>query len=435
MLIRKIFLLVLFFPISLLAQHSMSHVPEPSKKHTMRMGTADCAEKMVWDRTSASCIALPTENKTMGMWMIHGNAFVVQNYAEGSRGRNLFSVPNMVMADVGHSYGNQYFNTDLMLTFERWTFPKSGNPLLLQIGERNEEDKAYVDSQHPHSSPIMGLTFSDTISMGTEKDYLKIFFAPRGQATEGPIAFMHRPTGMVNPDAPLGHHIGQDVSHITSTVIGGSMAIDKIQLEVSTFNGKEPEPAKVDLPMGALNSFAARLGYQFADSVFAMASASEVSDPEVNDQTLKKVWRYSGSIYTKHKGRNQWYFENALIYSHINNYDHISALRSVNEEFWIHQNESPHQYWGRLEFVERTAAQLAIDGAVDIDRPKWVTAITTGYTYKIDLGDGFDSGIGASITKDFLPSAFKEAYGGDPLSAKVFLQITGMKMGEFSGNK
>jgi hypothetical protein len=412
--------------------HQMGSHDSMAKKSSQMMGPEDCDEMMVWDRTTAMCIALPMADMPMGMWMIHGNGFLVQDFQEGPRGRDRLSAPHMVMGQVGHSYGNHFLDVNFMLTFEKWTLPKEGYPELLQIGERNEDDQPYIDAQHPHSSPIMGLTFSDTIRIGEGRDYLKVFFAPRGQATEGPIAFMHRPTGQVNPDAPLGHHIGQDVSHITSTVLGASLNLGRFGMEASVFNGTEPEPAKVDLPLGTLNSYGTRLSYQFSEQTLAMISAAEVKDSEPHDPDLGKVWRYSGSLYSKYTvGESGWMFHNSIIYGHINNYDHISMLRSLTEEFWLHQSDIPHNYWGRIEFVERSASELAIVGVGNGNDPKWVTALTAGYTYKVKCKEFAELGMGASVTKDILPADFRSSYGGDPLTGKVFIQLSGMRMGSF----
>lgn len=347
---QKISFLAFLFPLLVQAQHTNHQMITSKQKmvhSSMMMGPEDCDEMMVWDKTSTSCIALPMASMPMGMWMVHGNGFLVQSIQEGRRSRNRLSSPNMIMGEVGHSYGNNYFNVNLMLTGEKWTLPNDGYPELLQIGERNADDQPYIDAQHPHSSPFMGLTFSDTIRIGEGKDYLKVFVAPRGQATEGPVAFMHRPTGMVNPDAPLGHHIGQDVSHITSTVVGASLSLNRTQFEISGFNGTEPEPSKVDLPIGKINSYGTRFTYEFSDSFYAMVSAAEARDTEPLDPTLEKVWRYSASIYNKSEIGEDFLLHNAFIYGHVNNYDHFSVLRSVLEEFWIHQKDKPHQYWGR----------------------------------------------------------------------------------------
>jgi len=232
-----------------------------------------------------------------------------------------------------------------MGTVERWTLPDNGYPLLLQTGEERGDGTPYIDAQHPHSSPIMGLTLSDTISLGNGKDHLKFWFAPRGQSTDGPVAFMHRPTGMVNPDAPLGHHIGQDAGHITSTVIGGSVRLSNTTLEVSTFNGEEPKPTKSDLPMGTPNSYAVRLTQQFTPSFYAMGSAARIEDPH-HDSDINHLWRYSASLYNDLTLNNGWMLHNTFIWGLINGYNHTSSLNSFGEEFWLHKDKQ--NVWGRI---------------------------------------------------------------------------------------
>jgi hypothetical protein len=418
----------LIFSLSTNAQHA-DHAGHQMSHQKMPMGPEDCSEMEVWDYSMAMCQPLAMAGMPMGLWMAHGNAFLVQTRAEGPRGRDRFAIPNMIMADAGHTLGDRhYFNANLMLTFERWTFPKEGYPELLQIGERDQDDRPYIDAQHPHSSPIMGLTFSDTIRLDEGKGHLKLFFAPRGQATEGPIAFMHRPTGMVNPDAPLGHHIGQDVSHISSTVFGASLARGRTRIEVSTFNGTEPEPTKVDLPIGSPNSYAARLIYEFSENWQAMASAASVKDPEPHDPDLDKIDRYSASIYGRHQMESGRMLHNTFVFGATNFYDHVPALRSFLDEFWFH-SDSPNQFWGRIEFLERTASELAIPVTSDALEPRWVTALTVGSTYDFWKSEGSKLGAGFSVTKNLLPTEFRDAYGGEPWSGRVFLQLSGMTMG------
>lgn len=406
------------------------HEHKEAKAGHMEMAPTGCSDRMVWDFALAACRPLGMAGAPMKMWMLHANAFGAQNFAEKPRGRNNFSVPNMFMGDVGSSVGSRhYLNVGLMLTFEKWTFPSKGHPEFLQIGEIDEDHLPYVDAQHPHSSPIMGLTISDTIGLNDDKNHVKIFFSPRGPATDGPVPFMHRATGMVNPDAPLGHHIGQDVSHISSTVIGSSWAMNKWHLEASVFNGSEPEPTEVDLPLGELNSFATRIIWEFSDSVYAMASAANIKSPEPHDPAIDKNYRYSGSIYYQRTFDSSVMVHNALIFGVINFYDHFSKLRSITEEFLMHAQDSPHNVWGRLELVERGADQLQIDPAEG--PPKWVHAITFGYTHDLIKTETGKLGIGISATKIVLPKEFQPAYGGNPMAGKIILQLSSMKMALF----
>lgn len=390
------------------------------------MGPNDCNEMEVWDYSMGMCMPLPMNDMPMKMIMVHGNSFFTQNWNSGPRGENAFSVPNMFMIDAGSSIGDRhYLNLNIMATVERWSLPDNGYSLLLQTGEERKDGTPYIDAQHPHSSPIMGLTISDTITLNNGKDHLKFWFAPRGQSTDGPVAFMHRPTGMVNPDAPLGHHIGQDAGHITSTVIGGAIRLSDTTLEVSTFNGEEPKPSKTDLPIGDPNSFAVRLTQQFTPHFYAMGSAAKIEEPHHGLES--HLWRYSTSLYNDITFNNGWMLHNTFIWGLINGYNHASSLNSFGEEFWLLKDK--HNIWGRIEVLERTPEELDITTS-EQHSGQWITAATLGYTQKIAKWESLDVGLGGSLTKYFLPTEFESAYGGDPISGKVFLQISGMKMWE-----
>ena len=416
---------IFIFLFNTIAQNALGQ--GESAAETISMAPSDCGEMEVWDYGMAMCMPLPMPDMQMIMTMIHGNAFLAQTIEEGPRGRNAPVGPNMLMMDLGTSLGDRhYLNLDLMATAERWTFPTTGYPEPLQIGEHDINGAPYIDAQHPHSSPIMGLTLSDTIALGHGKDHLKIFLAPRGASTDGPVAFMHRPTGIMNPDAPLGHHIGQDVGHISSTVAGASLHIGSLTIEGSTFNGKEPQPTRVDLPLGSPDSYAARTIFQFTPSLYAMASAAFVKSPEVDDPTMDHLWRYSASIYANGVCPNGWTYHNALIYGLINDYDHVSALTSFAEEFWLHHDAK--NFWGRLEVLQRSPSQLALSSLSDLNQGRWVEALTLGYTHEAASWSGATLGIGASITKTFVPSEFQVSYGTGPWSVKAFIQFSGMRM-------
>jgi hypothetical protein len=275
----------------------------------------------------------------------------------------------------------------------------------------------------------MGLTLSDTYALGSGTDHLKISFAPRGESTDGPVAFMHRPTGAVNPDAPLGHHIGQDSGHISSTVFAGALRFSNTTLELSTFNGTEPSPTAVDLPMGTPNSYAARLIQQFDPQLYAMISVADVQSPDPSQLSIGSISRYSASAYLDWNVGDGWSASDAIIWGLVNNFDQASALQSFAEEFWVHKDV--HNFWGRLEVLQRTPAELQITNLGSPNDGRWLTALTLGYTQDIAKWEHADVGFGGSVTKDFLPSDFQAAYSGDSISARVFLQLSGQKMWDF----
>jgi hypothetical protein len=387
-----------------------------------------CDEMSVFDPTMGMCMAYPMADMPMKMIMLHGNVFGTHIWEQGPRAQDNWASTSMVMGDFGTSLGNHhYLNLDIMTTAEKWTVPDRGYPLLLQIGETNAQGQPFIDAQHPHSSPIMGLTLSDTMSFGDSKDKnnLKVFFAPRGEATDGPIAFMHRITAMVNPDAPLGHHVGQDVGHVTSTVIGGSLKLGATHIEASTYHGAEPDPESVDLPIGKPDSFSFRLIEDFSDGLMGMISFARVSSPEADQPDIQFENRYSASLYRQTKLNAEWNYYESLIYGSITQYDHARWLNSFTDEF-LFQGPRP-RIWARIEVLQRTPAELGI-GASNPNSPDWIAALTLGYTHKIANWDEVELGLGGSVTKDLLPSDFIPTYAGNPWSGKIFLQLSGMKM-------
>jgi hypothetical protein len=397
----------------------------------------DCSDEEFWVPETGMCKPRPSEQDFEHI-MVHGNGFLVGTSESGSRGVNKLASPNMLMADWGGTLAaDHYFEGELMMTFEKWTFPNSGYPELLQVGEARANGSPYYDFQHPHSSPIMGIGLSDTVRQ-SDGNLWRFRFSPRGASTDGPVAFMHRKTGVVNPDAPLGHHIGQDVGHISSTVIAVSHYLGNNIFEVSGFHGEEPEPTKVDLPLGKIDSFALRYTRYFNKQLFAMASLAYVtadhrqqSLAETQDQSLdsygwKSAQRLSASVYYQSK-MGTWDVHRSLILGelHSNGFktDQFSFLYEVTFA------KKAHEIWSRIEILQRFPIQLGISAKETPPfHSKWIEVLTLGYTHSIQQFDGAELKAGLSGTIDILANAFTPTYGSLPVTGRAFIQIAGMKM-------
>ncbi len=399
---------------------------------------SDCNDLEVWDSVTAMCLPYP-KGQDMTHLMLHGNVFLSGIAQSGPRGDDAIASTQMLMGNLGKTFGERhYLNLGIMTTLEKWTLPQTGYPLILQTGESNHDGNPYIDHQHPHNTPIMGLTFSDTIRLGSgeNKSHLKAFFSPRGQSTDGPITFMHRPTSVVQPDAPLGHHIGQDVGHITSTVIGASLRLNTTELQASVFNGSEPEPDEINLPIGTPNSGAVRLVQYFTEDFIGMASIAYVKDPhggghtttaaKTYDDDETSAIRYSTSFYSKNHLFNDWQLYNSLIYGSIRTFGVDTMRHSFSYEFVVTDQHST--VFSRTEVLQRIAAELSIPSATEPLKSEWVGAFTLGYSYLLKNWGAMHLNLGASVTKSFVPTAFAAEYGGNPWSGKVFLQLSGMEM-------
>lgn len=399
---------------------------------------SDCSNAEVWDSVTAMCFPYPTGQK-MTHLMLHGNIFLTGITQSGPRGDDAITSTQMLMGNLGKTLGDKhYVNLGIMTTIEKWTLPSKGYPLILQTGESNQDGAPYIDNQHPHNTPIMGLTLSDTIRLGDgeNKSHIKVSFSPRGQSTDGPITFMHRPTGVIQPDAPLGHHIGQDVGHITSTVIGASLRLNTTELQASVFNGTEPEPSEINLPIGAPNSGAVRLVQFFNGDLIGMASIAYIKDPHgghattasaktYNDDVTNAI-RYSTSFYSKHHLFKDWQLYSTLIYGSVRTFGVDTMRHSFSYEFAASNETST--VFSRTEVLQRIAAELVIPSASEQLKSEWVGAISLGYSHVLKNWGAMRLNLGASVTKSFVPSVFEAAYGGGPWSGKVFLQLSGMEM-------
>jgi hypothetical protein len=157
-----------------------------------------------------------------------------------------------------------------------------------------------------------------------------------------------------------------------------------------------------------------------------MISAAYVKNPEHDDPTLPFLARYSASVYSGTELSGEWSFDNSFIFGLITKYDRASALASFGEEFLFRNDRS--RIFGRIEVLQRTPSELGI-AAAEPDSGRWVIASTVGYTYALLNSEEGELGLGASVTRDFLPDVFRPAYGGeDPWAGKVFLRVSGMRM-------
>ncbi len=398
-------------------------------EHWDMMTSADaCSASEYWSFGMSMCLPRPA---ALGNFraMIMGAIFLADIGVSGKRSAHELAAPNWLMLDVGVDLARwNRLELDAMLTAERWTIPYSGYPLPFQVGEENLQGVPFVDAQHPHSSPIMGLSLTDVMSLSTRKlRILRVWFAPRGESTDGPIAFMHRATGTVNPDAPLGHHVGEDVGHISSTVIGASLTLPATIIEVSTFHGREPQPDVVDLPIGMPDSVAGRVSQQLGRHYTVAASLAYVHDPEGTGQSAP-VFRASVSAYARWNLPLDWRAQATLIWGGISNYDSTPWLDAITGEVLF--TDWDNALWGRLEVLQRTPAELMVSPLPENpNAPDWVGAVTLGYTRRaVSLGP-LDFSVGASGTLNFMTDTFLNAYGGRPiLSGKLFVEARVIKM-------
>src|SRR2546421_4623664 len=191
------------------------------------------------------------------MLMLHGFAYAVYDYQSVDRGDRKFSSPNMLMGMAQHPLGPGTFGFRSMLTLEPATIGKTGYPELLQTGETADGRTPLIDRQHPHDL-FMELAAAYSVPL-TEDSSVFGYFGYPGEPALGPATFMHRFSGVDNPEAPITHH-WLDSTHVTFGVATlGYIFSDVVKLEGSIFTSREPDQSRWDIETPKMDSQSVRI--------------------------------------------------------------------------------------------------------------------------------------------------------------------------------
>jgi len=202
-------------------------------------------------------VSMPSRTRMVGNWMFmaHGFVFAQYDHQSGERGDDQFGSLNWAMLMATHQLAGGRFQARTMLSLDPFTVTNHGYPLLLQTGE-SYKGQPLFDRQHPHDFWMeLGALYQRPI---TKSLAWSIYAAPSGEPALGPVAFMHRPSAMDIPNAPIGHH-WQDATHVSFGVVTTGIFAHTWQLEGSVFNGREPDEKRWDFDPIHLDSYSGRL--------------------------------------------------------------------------------------------------------------------------------------------------------------------------------
>lgn len=349
-----------------------------------------------------------------GMLMLMGTGFL--RYTQvgsdrnvsvaGNGGRSRFDAPSMFMAMYSRPLSNKsQLGLRVMASLDPLIERGYGYPLLYQSGELFRGEPIH-DRQHPHDFiSELAATYSYKT---TEKQSFSVYGAIVGEPALGPPMYMHRPSGMNNPDAPIGHH-WQDASHITWGVVTGGYNFGKAKIEASVFNGTEPDENRWAFDTLRLNSFSARLSINPTKSWSFQISHGYLKKPERAEPELENLRRTTASaMYNKKFGEDRnW----ASTFVWGQNYKEGEYTNSFlfESDFAFGKNS----IFGRAERVQKDGHELVIphdDPAHD--GVFWVGAYSLGYVRDIVSDKGIDVGLGGMFTANSNPPALTPYYGG-----------------------
>ena len=293
----------------------------------------------------------------------------------------------------------------------------SSYPLLFATGETADGGTQLVDRQHPHDL-FMELAGTWSHNLGGGKA-LSLYAGLPGEPALGPPTFMHRVSGMDNPEAPIGHH-WFDSTHITYGVVTAGLSTDHWKIEASAFKGREPDQHRWDIETPKLDSWSVRAFWNpTADLSFQLSTghlhSPEQLEPDQNEQ------RTTASItWNKPLGPNRnW----ATTIAWSNKDEQPGpALVGLLAETALRLGHD--ELFARAEHEQEN--ELFEDGPL-AGRIVGVGKVSLGYQHEIPLVDHLFLAIGGLASAYAYPDSLKPSYGRD--GVKSFLLYARLRFG------
>lgn len=355
------------------------------------------------------------------MYMFHGNVFLRYTSqdvtSKGSRGDSRLDAPNWLMGMGQRHVGrNGLLRFSVMLSADAITEGGYGYPLLFQTGE-SWNGRPLVDRQHPHDL-FSELSVAYTHALSPRADVFAYLAYP-GEPALGAVAFMHRPSALYNPDAPLSHH-WIDATHITFGVATLGFRYGKFKIEGSSFTGREPDENRYDFDRPRFDSRSARLSFNPNTHWAFQVSHAFIRSPEVLHAGEDVNRTTASAIYSMRWGGDR-FFNATAVWGLNKSAGHDGEHAALLEAALALRRWAPYM---RYEYVQKSAEELALDAAVFGAHSIFpVHALTAGVSYDVLRRLGTNLAVGAQLSVFHADSRLDNLYGQNPLAAQVYLRL------------
>jgi hypothetical protein len=366
-----------------------------------------------WQPESAPMAGL---HRQVGDWatMLHGYGTLVYDDQGGPRGADKTFFESMLMGmgqrplDGGTLTLRGMFSLDPLMG-------QNGYPLLLQTGETANGRTPLVDRQHPHNAVMeLGALYSHKVAKAVSTF---IYVAWPGEPALGPVTFMHRFSGEVNPEAPIDHH-WLDSTHTSSGVLTLGVTDGPFKLEASSFTGREPNQNRWNIDHPTFDSWSSRVTVNPTANLSFQLSAGWLHSPEQLTPQVDQ-WRTTASgTYNLPLPQGVW--QTTLAWGRDRNMpgDRLDAVLF----------ESAASHGQDTVFLRAEAAQK--DELFDEDptspffgRVFNVAKYSAGYFRSFPLTHDLVLDAGGLFSRYTLPNALDTTYGSDPLSFMLFTRV------------
>jgi hypothetical protein len=400
---------------------SMSGMQMPMEAHeTSELPSPHAGSGTGWQPAS---VPEPEWMVMHGGWelMAHGTIFADYNHQGGPRGEGKAESVNVGMLMEQHGLGGGTILLRQMFSAESLTSPHPGFPELFQTGE-TYHGEPLVDHQHPHNvfaelSALYMLPLSEKVSW-------ELYGGPSAEPALGPVTYIHRTSASELPLAPLSHHL-QDSTHTSFGVVTTGFVIDRVKLEASAFNGREPNEERWSIQLAALDSYSGRVSVAPTRDWTAQYSIGRLEHPEALEPGSQ--WRQTASVEYDHPlARGNW--ATSLVWGRVHRLSDGVNLNGYGLESTLNFLQRDYAFT-RLELVDKDELfpQAAVHPAYRIG------AYTFGGERDLVHKSAYQLGLGADVTVYSKPAVLDAAYGNYPVSFQIFLRVRpGLRAGAHS---
>jgi hypothetical protein len=345
------------------------------------------------------------------MLMAHGVIFADYNQQGGPHGAGKAESVNWGMLMEQHKLGSGTILVREMFSAESLTSPHPGFPELFQTGE-TYHGEPLVDHQHPHNV-FAELAAQYTLPISTRISW-ELYGGPSAEPALGPVTFIHRASAAELPLAPLSHHL-QDSTHTSFGVVTTGFTIDRVKLEASAFNGREPNEQRWSIQLGALDSWSARVNVAPTRDWTAQYSIGRLERPEALEPGSQ--WRQTASVeYNRPLTAGSWV--TSLIWGRVRKIATDTTLNSYLLESTLNFLQRNYAFT-RLELVDKDELFGDVQPAANYR----IGAYTFGGERDLVHDPAWQLGLGADVTVYSKPETLDSSYGSYPVSFQIFLRL------------
>jgi hypothetical protein len=347
------------------------------------------------------------------MTMFRGYADQIYDHQGGSRGTDKEFAESMFMAMGQRPLAGGTLGLRAMLSLDP-LMGKDGYPLLLQTGETADGVHPLLDRQHPHDL-FMELSASYSHPV-TDSQSLFVYAGLPGEPALGPPTFMHRDSGMDDPEAPIAHH-WLDSAHVTFGVLTGGWIVGDFKFEASAFHGREPDQDRWNIESGPLDSASARVSWNPDLHWSLQVSHGHIHSPEQLQPAVSQQRSTASAMYeTPFGAADRW----AATFAWGRDDNHPGhRLDAWLAESEIHLGDA-HTFFARWEHVQED--ELFGPGSPFEGQVFGVGKLSLGYIHDWPLGPHLRFGLGGLMSGYQLPAEVDSAYAG-PGSFMLFARL------------